>query len=76
MRLKVVELEEGAQKSARRKAEAAQEVRAEDDPLALLRCRRDLRLWRQADQHEVGIGQAPSLAEELNMVLMDVGAIP
>ena len=51
-------------------------MRAEDDPLALLRYRRDLRLWRQADPHEVGIGQAPSLAEELNMVLMDVGAIP
>ena len=76
MRLKIVELKEGAQESARRKAEAAQEVRAEDDPLALLRCRRDLRLWRQADPHEVGIGQAPSLVEELNMVLMDVGAIP
>ena len=44
--------------------------------LALLRRWQDLCLWRQADPHEVGVGQAPSLAEELNMVLMDVGAIP
>ena len=76
MRLKVVELEEGAQKSARRKAKAAQEVRAEDDPLALLRRRRNLRLRRQADQHKVGVGQAPSLPEELNVVLMNVGTVP
>ena len=26
--------------------------------------------------HEVGVGQAPSLAEEFNVVLMDVGAVP
>ena len=76
MRLKVVELEEVAQKSARRKAEAAQEVRAKDDPLALLRCRRNLRPRRQADPHEVGVGQAPGLAEEFNMVLVDIGAVP
>ena len=76
MRLEVVEFQERAEKSARRKAEAAQAVLAEGDPLALLRRRRDLRLRRQADLHEVGAGQAPSLAEELHMIFMDIGVVP
>ena len=42
MRLEVVELEEGSKESARLEAKAAQAVRAEDHPLALLRCRRNL----------------------------------
>ena len=71
MRLEVVEVEEGAQKSARRKAEAAQAVRAEDDPLALLRRRRDLLRGRQVDLYAVGAGQAPGLAKELHLVFME-----
>ena len=76
MRLKVVELEEGTEEPARRKAEAAQAVRAKDNPLALLRCRRNFLLRRSTDPHEALAGQASRLAEELDVVLMDVGAIP
>ena len=76
MRLEVVEFEEGSEEPARRKAEAAQAVRVEDDPLALLRRRRDLLRGRQADLYAVGAGQAPGLAKELHVVFMDVGAVP
>ena len=46
MRLEVVEFEEGPEEPARRKVEAAQAARAEDHPLAFLRCRRNLLLRR------------------------------
>ena len=51
MRLEVVEFEEGSKESARREAEAAQAVRAEDHPLALLWCRRNLPRWRLTNPH-------------------------
>ena len=76
VRLKTVELEERPEEAARRQAEAAQAVRAEDDPLALLQRRRDLPRGRQADLYAVGTGQAPGLAKELHVVFMDVGAVP
>ena len=76
MRLEVVEFKESSKESARREAEAAQAVRAEDHPLALFRCRRNLPRRRLTNPHEVLAQQAPRPAEELDMVLMDVGAIP
>ena len=76
MRLEVVKLKKSTKESARREAEAAQAVRAEDYPLALLRCRRNLSRRRTMNPHEVLAQQAPRPAEELNVVLVDVGAIP
>ena len=76
MRLELIEVEEVAEESARRQADAAQEMRAEDYPLAFLRLRRDLLRGRETDPHLVRDGQPPRLAEELDVVLMDVGAVP
>ena len=76
VRLELIEVEEGAEESARRQAEAAQEMRAEDYPLAFLRRRRDLLLRRETDPHLVLAGQPPRLAEELDVVHMDEGAVP
>ena len=76
MRLETIEFRKGAEEAARRQAEAMQAVRAEDDPLALLRRRRDLPRGRQADLYAVDAGQAPGLAKELHVVFMDVGAVP
>ena len=49
--LKVVELQERAEETARRQPQAAHEVRAEYDPLALLRRRRYLPRWRGTGLH-------------------------
>ena len=76
MRLELIEVEEGAEESARRQADAAQEMRAEDYPLAFLRLRRDLLRRRETDPHLVRAGKPPRLAEELDVVHMDVGAVP
>ena len=74
--LELIEVEKGAEESARRQAEAAQEVRAEDYLLAFLRRRRDLLLRRETDPHLVLAGQPPRLAEEVDVVHMGVGAVP
>ena len=76
MRLELIEFEEGAEEGARGQAEAAQEVRAEDYSLAFLRRRRDLLLRRETDLHLVLAGQPPRLAEEVDVVRVDVGAVP
>ena len=76
VRLELVEFKKGAEEGACRQADAAQEMRAEDHPLALLRLRRDLLRGRETDPHPVRAGQPPRLAEELDVVLMDVGAVP
>ena len=76
MRLELIELDKGAEEGARRQAEAAQEVRAEDYPLAFLRRRRDLPLRHETDPHLVLAGKPPRLAEEVDVVHMDVGAVP
>ena len=76
MRLELVEFKEGTEEAARRQAKAVQEVRAEDYPLALLRRRPDLPLWRKTDPHMVLAGQPPRLAEEVDVVRVDVGAVP
>ena len=76
MRLELVEFEEGAEEGARRQAKAAQEVRAEDYPLAFLRRRRDLPLRREADLHVTFAGQPPHLAEEIDVVIVNFGAVP
>ena len=75
MRLELVEFEEGVEEGTRRQAKAAQEVRAKDYPLAFLRRRRDLHLRRETDLHLVLAGQPPRLAEEVDVVLVDVGAV-
>ena len=76
MRLELVEIEKGAEEGAHGQADAAQEMRAKDHPLAFLRLRRDLLRRRETDPHLVRVGQPPRLAEELDMILMDVGAVP
>ena len=76
MRLELVEFKEGAEEGARRQAKAAQEVRAEHYPPAFLRHRRDLLLRRKTDPHLVLAGQPPRLAEEVDVVRVDVGAVP
>ena len=76
VRLELIEFEPGAEEGAHWKANAAQEVRAEDHPLALLRLRRDFLHRREADLHLVRAGQPPRVAEELDVVVVDVGAIP
>ena len=76
MRLELVELEPRAEEGAHGQADAAQEMRAEDYPLAFLRLRRNLLLRRETDPHLVCAGQPPRLAEELDVILMDVGAVP
>ena len=76
MRLELIEFEPGAEEGAHWQAEAAQEVRAEDHPLALLRPRRDFLRRREADLHFVCVGQPPRVAEEVDVVVMDDGAVP
>ena len=76
VRLELVELEKGVEEGAHWKADAAQEVRAKDHPLALLRLRRDFLRRREADLHLVRAGQPPRLAEEFDVILVDVGAVP
>ena len=76
VRLELIEFEPGAEEGSHWQAEAAQEVRAEDHPLALLRPRRDFLRRREADLHFVRAGQPPRVAEEVDVVVMDVGAVP
>ena len=76
MRLELIEFEPGAEEGAHWQAKAAQEVRAEDHPLALLRPRRDFLRRRKADLHFVCAGQPPRVAEEVDVVVMDDGAVP
>ena len=76
MRLELIEFKKRTEESARWQADAVQEMRAEDHPLAFLRLRRDLLLRRETDPHLIRAGQPPRLAEELDVVLMDVGAVP
>ena len=76
MRLELIKVEEGAEEGARGQTEATQEVRAKDYPLAFLRRRRDLLLQRETNMHLVLAGQPPRLAEEVDVVRMDVGAVP
>ena len=51
-------------------------MRAKDYPLAFLRRRRDLPLRRKTNPHMVLAGQLPRLAEEVDVVRVDVGAVP
>ena len=67
VRLELIEFELGAEEGAHWKADAAQEVRAEDHPLALLRLRRDFLCRREADLHLVRAGQPPRVAEKLDV---------
>ena len=76
MRLELIEFEPGAEEGAHWQAEAAQKVRAEDHPLALLRRRPDFLRRREADLHFVRAGQPPRVAEEVYVVVMDDGAVP
>ena len=72
MRLEMVELEERAEKAACRQAEAMDEVRAEDNPLALPRRRRDLPRRRHARLHVAHAGKTPRLTEESDVILIDI----
>ena len=72
----MIEVDEEPDEAARRQAKAADEVRAEDDPLALTRRRRDLSLRRHARLHVACAGETPRLAEEGYVILVDVGSVP
>ena len=76
VRLELIEVQPGAEEGAHWQAEAAQEVRAEDHPLAIPRRRPDLFLRREADLHFVRTGQTPCVAEEVDVVVVDDGAVP
>ena len=76
MRLELIEIEPGAEEGAHWQADAAQEMRAEDHPLALPRLRRDFPRRRETDLHFVRAGQPPRVTEKLDVVVMDVGAVP
>ena len=76
MRLELVKLEPRAEEGAHGQADAAQEMRAEDYPLPLPRLRRNLLRRRETDLHLVRAGQPPRLAEELDVILVEVGAVP
>ena len=76
VRLELIEFEPGAEEGAHWQAEAAQEVRAEDHPLALPRRQPDFLLRREADLHFVRAGQTPGVAEEVDVVVVDDGAVP
>ena len=76
VRLELIEFKEGAEEGASWQAEATQEMRAEEYPLAFLRRWRDLFLRRETDLHLVLAGQLPRLAEEVDVVRVDVGAVP
>ena len=76
VRLELIEFQPGAEEGAHWQAEAAKEVRVEDHPLAIPRLRPDFLRGRKADRHFVRAGQPPRIAEELDVILVDVGAIP
>ena len=76
MRLELIEVQPGAEEGAHWQTEAAQEVRAKDHPLALLRRRPDLLLRREADLHFVRARQTPGVAKEVDVIVMDDGAVP
>ena len=76
MRLEMIELKERAEEPACWQAETAQAVQAEDYPLVLLRCRRDLPLRHETDPHEIHARQPPHPTEEVDMFVVDVGAVP
>ena len=76
VRLELVELEPSAEEGAHGQADAAQEMRAEDYPLAFLRLRCNLLRRREVDLHFVRAGQPLRVAEEVDVVVMDDGAIP
>ena len=76
VRLKTVELQERAEEAARRQPQATHKVRAEDDPLALLRRGGNLPLRRMTHPHVILAGEPTSPAEELDMVVVNFGAVP
>ena len=76
MRLEPVELQEGAEEAARRQAQAAHEVRAEYDPLTLLRRRPYFPRRRGAGSHQVRAGELAHLAEVLDGVVIHYGSVP
>ena len=76
VRLEVVELKEGAKKTADRQAEAMEEMRPEHDALAVSRRRRDFFRRRGARLNIAWVGQPPCVAQEVEVVLLEVGAIP
>ena len=51
-------------------------MRAEDDPLALLRCGGNLPLRRKTHLHAILAGKPTGPAEELNVVFMNLGTVP
>ena len=72
MRLEAVELQKRVEEAARRQPQPAQAVRAEDDPLALLRGGGTLPLRRETHLHAVLAGKPTGPAEELDVVFMDL----
>ena len=76
VRLEAVELQERSKEIARRQPQPAQAVRAEDDPLALLRRGGNLPLRRKTHPHVILAGEPTSPAEELNVVVVNFGAVP
>ena len=76
VRLEAVELQEGSEETARRQPQPAQAVRAEDDPLALLRRGGNLPLRRKTHPHVILAGEPMSPAEELDVVVVNFGAVP
>ena len=76
MRLELIEFQPGAEEGAHWQAKAAQEVRAEDHPLTIPRRRPDFLLRREADLHFVRARQTPGVAEEIDVIVMDDGAVP
>ena len=76
VRLELVEFEKGTEESTHWQDDAAQEMRVEDYPLAFPRLRRNLLRRRETDLHLVRPGQPPRLAEEFDVIFVDVGAVP
>jgi hypothetical protein len=76
VRLDLVEIKERAEEVARWKAEAAKEMRPEDDAFVVLRRRRGFCLGRDAHLHIRLSGQPTCLAEKGEVVFVNVGAIP
>ena len=76
VRLEAVELQERSEETARRQSQPTQAVRAEDDPLALLRRGGNLPLQRKAHPHVILTGKPTSPAKELDVVVVNFGTVP
>ena len=76
LRQKMIKFKKRAEEAARWKANAAQAVRVEDYSLALLRRRQNLPRQRETDPHKIFARQSPRLAEEVDVVVTDIRAVP